>query len=46
MTPNFIPNGFHHVENCIPFPRQAVPKTLDQALAGNIHLKPEWMRGL
>jgi len=103
MNPNFVPNGLHHVGNCIRppseanaillqatlgcshskctfcgaysdkrfalkerkylegdfefakkycrhqdqvFVMEAVLKTLDQALASNIDLKPEWMRGL
>ena len=41
-----------HASNYLPidakFPgdKEAVLATLDQALAGNINLKPEWMRGL
>ncbi|WP_028313882.1 radical SAM protein [Desulfatibacillum aliphaticivorans] len=41
-----------HASNYLPidakFPRdkEAVLATLDQALAGNVQLKPEWMRGL
>ncbi len=39
-------SNYLSVDARFPQDKEAVLKTPDQALAGNIDLKPEWMRGL
>ena len=39
-------SNYLSIDARFPQDKEAVLKTLDQTLAGNINLKPEWMRGL
>ncbi len=39
-------SNYLSIDARFPQDKEAVLKTLDEALAGNVELKPEWMRGL
>ncbi|MCP4718975.1 MAG: radical SAM protein, partial [Desulfobacteraceae bacterium] len=39
-------SNYLSIDARFPQDKEAVLKTLDQTMAGNINLKPEWMRGL